>query len=290
MVERRNRTIQEAARTMLKEAKLSDGYWREVISTVVHTLNRGQFRVNSNKTPYELWYGRTPTVKYFKVFGSKCYIKNLDDKLGKFDARYDEGIFLGYAPNKKVYKCFNLKLHKFVESVEVKVDGLKTKKVEHQKSTSDSESEKEEEYSSIQNKEESPSIQDEEEGNEMPEEDMDLGEDEEEDQEEGLSRWNTKTPSRRVQKNHLEEQIIGDASDGVLTRRQLMYQTKTAYLSHIEPTSVKESCKDENWVKDMNEELDQIEKNETRDLVPRPKNKNIIGTKWVFKNKMNEDG
>lgn len=69
-----------------------------------------------------------------------------------------------------------------------------------------------------------------------------------------------------------------------------MYQTKIAYLSHIEPTSVKEACKYENWVKYMNEELDQIEKNETWDLVPRPKNKNIIGTKWVFKNKMIEDG
>ena len=52
-----------------------------------------------------------------------------------------------------------------------------------------------------------------------------------------------------------------------------MYQTKTTYLSHIEPTFVKEACKDENWVKAMNEELDQIEKNETWDLVPRPKKK-----------------
>jgi len=290
MVERRNRTIQEAARTMLNEAKLSDGYWREAISTTVHTLNRGQLKVNSKKTPYELWYGRTPTVKYFRVFGSKCYIKNLDDNLGKFDARSDEGIFLGYAPNKKAYRCFNFRLHKVVESADVKVDELKTQKVEHQKSTSDSESEEEEESSSTQNKEESPSIQNKEEGNEILEEDMDLEEDEEEDQEEGLFKWNTKTPSRRVQKNHPEEQIIGDASDGVLTRRQLTYQTETAYLSHIEPTSVKEAFKDENWVKAMNEELHQIEKNETWDLVPRQKTKNIIGTKLVFKNKMNEDG
>ena len=99
-----------------------------MISTVVHTLNRGQLRVNSNKTPYELWYGRTPTVKYFKVFGSKCYIKNLDDNLGKFDARSDEGIFLGYASNKKAYRCFNFRLHKIVESADVKVDDLKTQK------------------------------------------------------------------------------------------------------------------------------------------------------------------
>ena len=63
-----------------------------------------------------------------------------------------------------------------------------------------------------------------------------------------------------------------------------------ALLSHIEPTSIKEVCKDENWVNAMNEELDQIEKNQTWEIVPRPQNKNVIGTKWVFKNKVNENG
>ena len=76
-------------------------------------------------------------------------------------------------------------------------------------------------------------------------------------------RRNTKTPSRIVQKIHLEEQIIGNTSDRVHTRRKLMYQTEIAYLSQVEPTSIKESCKDESWVKAMNEELDQIEKNQT---------------------------
>ena len=85
-----------------------------------------------NKTPYEWWFGRTPLVKYFKVFGSKCYIKMLDENLGKFDARYDEGIFLGYASTKKAYRCFNFRLHKIVESLDVIVDDLKTKKFKHQ--------------------------------------------------------------------------------------------------------------------------------------------------------------
>ena len=101
MVERRNRIVQDAARTTLSEAKLSDGYWREAISTAIYVLNRGQLRINSKKTPYELWYGRTPLVKYFRVLGSKCYIKNLDKDLVKFDARSDEGIFLGYASKKR---------------------------------------------------------------------------------------------------------------------------------------------------------------------------------------------
>jgi vacuolar-type H+-ATPase catalytic subunit A/Vma1 len=74
------------------------------------------------------------------------------------------------------------------------------------------------------------------------------------------------------------------------TQEDNYYQTEIALLSHIEPNSIKYACKDEKWVKDMNEELDQIEKNQTWELVPRPKNKNVIGTKWVYKNKMNEDG
>ena len=73
-------------------------------------------------------------------------------------------------------------------------------------------------------------------------------------------------------------------------RRQLLYQIEITLLSHIEPSSIKEECKYENWVNAMNEELDQIEKNQTWEQVPRPKNKNVIGTKWVFKNKVNENG
>jgi hypothetical protein len=58
----------------------------------------------------------------------------------------------------------------------------------------------------------------------------------------------------------------------------------------VEPEKFNESSKDVNWLKSMNEELEQIEKNNTWELVPRPIHKNVIGTKWVFKNKMNEQG
>jgi hypothetical protein len=104
---------------MLNEEKLSDGYWREVVSTTTYILNRGQLRINSNKTPYELWFGRAPSIKYVKVFGSKCYIKRLD-----------EGIFLGYASTKKAYRCYNIRLHKIFKSADVKVDYLKTIRIQ----------------------------------------------------------------------------------------------------------------------------------------------------------------
>ena len=67
----------------------------------------------------------TNPVKYFKVFGSKCYIKRNEDDLGKFDSRTSEGIFLGYSSSKKAYRCFNKRLHKIVESADVRINDIK---------------------------------------------------------------------------------------------------------------------------------------------------------------------
>ena len=61
-------------------------------------------------------------------------------------------------------------------------------------------------------------------------------------------------------------------------------------ISQVEPRSTNEAIKDDHWIREMEEELQQIIKNDTWELVPRPKDKNVIGTKWVFKNKMNEQG
>ena len=61
-------------------------------------------------------------------------------------------------------------------------------------------------------------------------------------------------------------------------------------LSLIEPKPFKEAIESKYWIKSMNEELDQIEKNQTWELVPRPKERNAIGTQWIFKKKLNENG
>jgi len=61
-------------------------------------------------------------------------------------------------------------------------------------------------------------------------------------------------------------------------------------LSVIEPTTVDEALSDDGWILVMQEELNQFQRNDVWDLVPKPLHKNIIGTKWVFKNKLNEQG
>jgi hypothetical protein len=101
-----------------------------------------------------------------------------------------------------------------------------------------------------------------------------------------------KTPRKGVQKNHPLDQVIGNKDTGVETRKSICSpeQMHLALSSTIETNNFEEASKDEFWNKAMIEELDQIQKNDTWELVPRPKNKNVIGTNWVFRNKLNEDG
>ena len=102
-------------------------------------------------------------------------------------------------------------------------------------------------------------------------------------------RSDTRTPSRRIQRNNPETLIIGDKDARVQIRGQLIFEEQ-ALISLVDPKTFAEARKDDDWISAMDDELDQIEKNKTRELVPRPKGMNIIGTKWIFKNKFNEDG
>ena len=120
IAERRNKSVTEAARAMLFENDLAKTFWR-VVNTIVYTMNIIQIKVDTDKTSYELWVGHAPSVKYFTIFGSKCYIKR-DDDIGKFDPRSDEGIFLRYSLKNKAYRCFNKRTKTIVESANVKVD------------------------------------------------------------------------------------------------------------------------------------------------------------------------
>ena len=111
---------------MLVKSKLSDRHWKEAVQTAVYIQNRCMLRPHEEKTPYELWFGRKATVKHFKVFGSKCYIKRIEQNLGKFDEKADEGIFLGYSTRSKAYRCYNKRLNKIVECIDVKLNSQKT--------------------------------------------------------------------------------------------------------------------------------------------------------------------
>ncbi|KAI3697849.1 hypothetical protein L6452_30947 [Arctium lappa] len=122
VVERRNRTLVEAGRTMLSQSDLPLFLWAEAVSTACHTQNRSIIHRRFQKTPYELINNRTPTIKYFHIFGCKCFVLNDRESLNKFSAKEDEGIFIGYSSTSATYRVYLKKSKTVVESVNVTFD------------------------------------------------------------------------------------------------------------------------------------------------------------------------
>ena len=122
VVERKNRVIQEMARAMLYNKDVARNLWGEAVNSTCHTVNRVYFRPGTKKTPYELWKGRKPNVKYFRIFGSTCFILKDRENVGKFDSRSDEGIFMGYSSISKAYRVYKKRTIKVMETVNVVID------------------------------------------------------------------------------------------------------------------------------------------------------------------------
>ncbi|GKA81406.1 retrovirus-related pol polyprotein from transposon TNT 1-94 [Tanacetum coccineum] len=101
---RRNRTLVEAARTMLIFSKALEFMWAEAIVTACFTQNRSIVHTRHNKTPYELIRSRKPNVQYFHVFGSLCYPTNDRDDIGKMKPKADIGIFVGYSESSRGFQ------------------------------------------------------------------------------------------------------------------------------------------------------------------------------------------
>ncbi|GJS40126.1 putative ribonuclease H-like domain-containing protein [Tanacetum coccineum] len=104
VAERKNRTLIEAARTMLADSKLPTMFWTEAVSTACYVLNRVLITNPHNKTPYALLTGKTPSISHFKPFGCHVTILNTSDHLGKFDGKADEGYLVGYSASNRAYR------------------------------------------------------------------------------------------------------------------------------------------------------------------------------------------
>ena len=108
-------------RTLMMEKCVSHKYWKEAVSTSIYILNRVHVKKGIDDKPFQLWYGYAPNVKYFKIFGIRCYILK-DHMNGQLDAKSDEVIFLGCSTKRKAYKSLKSNTNKVLESVNMKVD------------------------------------------------------------------------------------------------------------------------------------------------------------------------
>nr|GFB57982.1 hypothetical protein [Tanacetum cinerariifolium] len=124
VVERQNRTLVEAAQTMLIFSKASMFLWAEAMAPACYTKNRSLIHTHHNKTPYELVHNKKPDLIFFRVFGALCYPTNDREDLGKLQQTVDIGIFVGYAPSRKGYKIYNKRTRRIMETIHVQFDEL----------------------------------------------------------------------------------------------------------------------------------------------------------------------
>ncbi|KAJ9544963.1 hypothetical protein OSB04_024670 [Centaurea solstitialis] len=326
VVERRNRTLVEAARTMLAYSGLPLTFWAEAVSTACFTQNRTIITKRFKKTPYHIINRRVPNVKFFHVFGCRCYILNNRDNLGKFDKKADEGYFLGYSLTSKTFRVYNKRTKMVMETVYVTFDETVSMTSEHtssglefhsQASTTTSDSITDPNSSELDllfmdafldicadNEDLVLSRNPRVDIHDVPEPSSvnDSG------PSENICSTSNSDQAIPVPSNNLDDlailpaqlkwtrahplyNVIGDVNDGVKTRSaSANYCLYKSFLSKIEPKNVSQALDDSDWLLAMQEELLQFKRNKVYRLVPRPQDKSIIKSKWIFRNKKDESG
>ncbi|GJR04496.1 retrovirus-related pol polyprotein from transposon TNT 1-94 [Tanacetum coccineum] len=125
VVERRNRTLVEVARTNADIIKgLPCSLWAEAVATACYTQNRSLIHTLYNKTPYELVHDKKSDLSFLHIFGALYYPTNDSEDLGKLKAKANIGFFVGYAPNRKGYKIYNKRTRQIMETIHVTFDEL----------------------------------------------------------------------------------------------------------------------------------------------------------------------
>ncbi|WJX60656.1 hypothetical protein P8452_45840 [Trifolium repens] len=276
LAERRNRSILNVARSMVKQKQLPRRFWGEAVSTAVYILNRSPTNRLVDKVPEEVWSKVKPSVSHLKVFGSLCYKHIPDVKRKKLDDKSEAMILVGYHRT-GAYRLYNPITDKVEISRDVKVienDNWDWK----QKSASKKAYEVDLDDDSAQNNEPATFVN-ENHGTGL-DEDMHTSSD-----------GDDKTLPTRPQRNIQMPRRLADceiAPDNVVNNEGEIVHY--AMLADTEPLDVKAALKSKVWKEAMNEELRSIEKNKTWDLCNLPSDKKAIDVKWVYKAKQNPEG
>jgi hypothetical protein len=309
VVERKNRTLLDMARTMLDEYKTSDRFWAEAINTVCYAINRLYLHRILKKTSYELLTGKKPNVSYFRVFGSKCFILVKRGRKSKFAPKVVQGFLLGYDSNTRAYRVFNKSTGLVEVSCDIVFDETNGSQVEQvdldelddeealcvtlrnmsigdvcPKEPEEPPQAQDQPSSSIQA---SPPTQDEDQaqGNEEEdqdetpqEEDNDQGGDANDQDKEDDQGPKTASPivHQAIQRDHPMNSILGDIHKGVTTRSRVAHFCEHySFVSSIEPYRVEDALRDSDWVLAMQKELNNFTRNDVWHLVLRP-NQNVV--------------
>ncbi|KZV28520.1 hypothetical protein F511_15600 [Dorcoceras hygrometricum] len=264
VAERKNRTILNMARTMLKSKNMSKEFWAEVVACAVYLSNRSPTKSLKNVTPQETWSGQTPGVHHLRIFGSIAYAQVPEQERSKLDDRSRKLVFIGYNENSKGYKLFSPDSRRIVISRDVEFD--------------------EDATWNWRSKTENDSY------------DIFPYFDEETDMEQEVEQQDP-TPPPSSGLSNTPGSSSGEKTPKYRSLADIYNETQAidgmnlfCLLADAEPLSFDEAEKDEKWRRAMDEEIHAIVKNDTWELTSLPKNHQVIGVKWMYKAKKNANG
>ncbi|KAK2370871.1 putative mitochondrial protein [Trifolium repens] len=275
LAERRNRTLLNMARCMLKSKELPKKLWGEAVNTAAYVLNRCPTKRLKDSTPEELWTGHKPSVKHLRIFGSLCFRHIPDEKRKKLDDKSEQLILVGYDAT-GAYKMYNPKNQKIIISRDVIVDEKSQWKWES--------SNKKHVEVQLDDIEHNVTVQQNEDHNNHDAgnaQQIEMNTSSEEDEEAVRRSTRIRFPSVRLINHEIAtDNAVNDDGDLV----------HLAFLAGTEPVDWHEAISDSHWKEAMNEEINSIEKNKTWRLVELPPQKKPVSVKWIFKIKRNPDG
>ncbi|GJX80759.1 putative ribonuclease H-like domain-containing protein [Tanacetum coccineum] len=330
VAERRNRTLIEAARTMLADSKLPTTFWAEAVSTACYVQNRVLVVKPHNKTPYELFRGFKPALSFMRPFGCHVTILNTLDSLGKFDGKSDEGFFVGYSLSSKAFRVYNTRTRRVEENLHIgflenkpMIEGTGPKWLFDIDSLTQSMNYVPVTAGTVSNDSAGTSEENSQDCIVMPiwkdtsyfdspTKDVDNGEpktadDAQKQVEDGPNNENAEqerfADDSSTKDVNAAGQQVNTASPDVNTGSLKLNvvgpsvntaspneQDSTEEEPEIKPTSIAKALSDSSWVEAMQEELLQFKLQQVWILVDLPNGKKAIGTKWVFRNKKDERG
>ncbi|KAG7578674.1 Integrase catalytic core [Arabidopsis thaliana x Arabidopsis arenosa] len=304
VVERRNRTLMEMTRSILKHMNMPNYLWGEAVRHATYLINRVATRVLTAQTPYEVFKGKKPNVEHLRVFGCVGYAKTESHHLKKLDDRSRALVHLGTEPGSKAYRLLDPGNRKIIVSRDVIFDETKSWKWNNVGDDNDSYSGtfklNLEAFGNNGLREETcvgnESITEEdcenEERIERRDESIERQEsietETEEAEEETEHREQTETTQPKLRASQRQVSKPKYLSDYVL-----LSEIESEYLLSIineEPWDYQEAKESIEWKKACEEEIASITKNKTWNLVDLPVGAKAIGLKWVFKLKRNSDG
>ncbi|GJX21839.1 retrovirus-related pol polyprotein from transposon TNT 1-94 [Tanacetum coccineum] len=297
VVKRRNQTLVEAARTMLIFSKALLFLWAEAINTACYIQNRPLIRHRYNKMPYELMQDNKLDLSFIHVFSALCYPTNDTEDLGKFDAKADIGIFVGFVPAKKAFRIYNRRTQIIIETIHVTFDELTAMASEQFNDWIRLFQPMFDEYFNpptiaVSPVQEAPTPR----AEVLVDSPMSTSIDQDAPSTRSSSNViKLHTPFEhlgRWTKDHPIANVIEDPSRSVSTRKQLQTDAMWCYfdalLSFVEPRNFKQAMTKPSWIDAMQEEIREFERLEVWELVLCLDKVFLIKLKWIYKIKTDE--